>query len=171
MNVIDLVRHLAEPLDVAILITDANLAGTGPTILFANSAFLRMSSYESCDVLGRTPRMMQGAGTSPEGRRQLHRALRADGRFLGRLQNYRSTGEAYLCEIDIRPIRRLDGGTEAFIAFEREVVRRPGRPTIRGERYKTVDAQAGIGLPFLDVPIFAEVPRPGIEGPARSATS
>lgn len=154
MNLIDLVRHIAEPLDVAVVVTDAELARPGPTILYANAAFLRMSGYEAADVLGRTPRIMQGTGTSQEATRQVRRVLRAEGRFLGRLQNYRKCGEAYLCEIDVRPIRRLDGGTEAFIAFEREVVRRRGRPSQDGAgRYRLLTDGLCGPLP-LDTPPF-----------------
>lgn len=155
MNLTSLVTHFAEPLDVAVVLTDAALDRPGPTILYANAAFLRMSGYEAGEVLARTPRMMQGPGTSREATRQVQRDLRAQGRFLGRLQNYRKSGEAYLCEIDVRPILRLDGGTEAFIAFEREVVRRRGRPSQDGAgRYKQADKIHWGNFPFLESPLF-----------------
>ncbi|MFC6792267.1 PAS domain-containing protein [Methylobacterium komagatae] len=155
MHLIDLVRHLADPLEVGVLVTDAELGRPGPTILYANDAFAQMSGYEVRDVLGRTPRILQGAGTSREGVRQVQRALRTEGRFVGRLQNYRMTGEPYLCELDIRPIQGLDGHTEAYIAFEREVVRRRGRPTEGGAgRYKAVGLQEAGIIPFLKTPMF-----------------
>lgn len=56
------------------------------------------------------------------------RSLREQGRFRGVLENYRRSGEPYLCEIDVRAIVDRTGRPEAFIAFEREVVRRRGRP-------------------------------------------
>lgn len=155
MNLIDVVRHLADPLDVAVVVTDADLSWPGPRILYVNAAFLRMSGYAAPEVLAQTPRMMQGPGTSREGTRQVQRALRMDGRFLGRLQNYRKGGEAYLCEIDVRPILRLDRGIEAFIAFEREVVRRRGRPSRDGAgRYRSVDEGCVGAFPFLAPPPF-----------------
>ncbi len=155
MNLIDLVQHLAEPLDVAVVVTDAEFVRPGPTILYVNPAFLRMSGYEAQEVLARTPRMMQGPGTSREGTRQVQRALRTQERFLGRLQNYRKSGEAYLCEIDVRPILRLDGSTEAFIAFEREVVRRRGRPSGEGAgRYRPIDENRLVGFLPLEAPLF-----------------
>jgi PAS domain S-box-containing protein len=155
MKLIDLVRHVADPLDVGVLVTSADLGRPGPTILYANDAFLRMSGYGAADVLGRSPRMLQGAGTSREGTRQVQRALRSEGRFLGRLQNYRRSGEAYLCELDIRPIYGLDGDVDAFIAFEREVVRRRGRPTEGGAgRYRAVEQSACGDIPFLKMPAF-----------------
>lgn len=156
MQLVDLVGHLADTLDVGVLVTDAQLSRPGPTILYANAAFARMSGYEADEVLGRTPRMLQGAGTNRERARLVQRALRSDSRFLGRLQNYRRTGEPYLCELDIRPILGLDGHTEAFIAFEREVVRRRGRPTEGGAgRYRAAGLQDCGPIPFLKVPLFA----------------
>lgn len=156
MRLVDLVSHLADSLDVGVLVTDAALSLPGPRIVYANAAFSRMSGYGAEDVLGKTPRMLQGAGTSREGARLVQRALRADGRFLGRLQNYRQTGEPYLCELDIRPIIGLDGHTDAFIAFEREVVRRRGRPTEGGAgRYRPVESPLPAGLTFLERPLFA----------------
>lgn len=156
MNVVDLVRLFAENLDVGVLLTDAQLSQPGPTILYANRSFARMSGYAAPEVIGLTPRILQGQGTSREGTRQVQRALRTEGRFLGCLQNYRKSGEAYLCEINVRAIRRLDGEPEAFIAFEREVVRRRGRPTRGGAgRYRPVEETASDVLlsqliPMLD---------------------
>ncbi len=161
MQLLDFIRHFADYLDVPVVITDAELCRPGPTILYANGAFLQMSGFAAGDVIGQTPRMMQGPGTKREATRMIQRALREDGRFLGRLQNYRSTGEAYLCEIDIRPIHGLDGRTEGFIAFEREVVRRRGKPSHGGAgRYRPVDGQELAAIPFVDLPIFGNAVDP-----------
>jgi len=129
MTILELVQMLAEPLDVAVLLTDVDLERPGPTILYANPAFTRMSGYAVSQVLGGSPRMLQRAGTSREATRMVARSLRMDGRFRGVLLNYRQSGEAYLCEIDVRAILDRAGRPEAFIAFEREVVRRRGRPS------------------------------------------
>lgn len=138
MNIIELVRLFAEPLDVAVVLTDVDLDRPGPTVLYTNPAFMRMTGYGSDEVLGRSPRLLQGPGTSREATRQIQRALRLEGRFMGCVQNYRKDGEAYLCEIDVRAVRRRDGMPEAFIAFEREVVRRRGRPARDGGRYRPI---------------------------------
>ncbi|KQP95427.1 histidine kinase [Methylobacterium sp. Leaf119] len=130
MTIVELVRMFAEPLDLAIVLTDIDLERPGPTILYANPAFARMSGYAAQEVLGNSPRLLQGSGTSREATRMVARALRAEGRFRGVLQNYRKSGEAYLCEIDVRAILDRAGRPEVFIAFEREVVRRRGRPSL-----------------------------------------
>lgn len=158
MTIVELVSLLAESLDVALVVTDCDLDWPGPTILYANRAFTRMSGYEAAEVLGGSPRLLQGVGTSPEVTRSIARSLRAEGRFQGVLQNYRKSGEAYLCELDVRPIRSRDGSIQVFVAFEREVVRRRGRPTRNGAgRYRAVTAcnqllNGVYPLPFGPVP-------------------
>ncbi|APX85916.1 histidine kinase [Methylorubrum extorquens] len=129
MTIVELVKVFAEPLDVAVLVTDIDLERPGPTILYANPAFARMSGYTAHEVLGNSPRLLQGSGTNSEATRMVARSLRAEGRFRGVLQNYRKSGEPYLCEVDVRSILGRAGKPEAFIAFEREVVRRRGRPS------------------------------------------
>jgi PAS domain S-box-containing protein len=129
VTIVELVRMFAEPLDLAVVLTDMHLERPGPTILYANPAFARMSGYAAHEMLGSSPRLLQGSGTNREAARMVTRSLRAEGRFRGVLQNYRKSGEAYLCEIDARAILDRSGRPEAFIAFEREVVRRRGRPS------------------------------------------
>jgi len=69
------------------------------------------------------------------------------------LTNYRKAGEAYLCEIDVRPIRGPDGQPTAFIAFEREVVRRRGRPSQGGAgRYRPLGETASEPLSLYGEP-------------------
>lgn len=137
MTIVELVKLFAEPLDVAVIVTDCDLERPGPTILYANPAFALMSGYEVPEVVGSSPRLLQGVGTNRLAARAVTRNLRAADRFHGVLENYRKAGEAYLCEIDVRPIRGPDGQPAAFIAFEREVVRRRGRPSQDGAgRYR-----------------------------------
>lgn len=130
----ELVRLFADPLDVAVVLTDVDLERPGPTVLYANPAFARMSGYTPAEVVGSTPRLLQGPDTNRQMTRHLPRLLVAEGRFLGCIRNYRKGGETYLCEIDVRPILGRDGAPQAFIAFEREVIRRRGRPSGTGTR-------------------------------------
>lgn len=155
MELADLVRLFAEPLDIAIVLTDVDLDRPGPTVLYANPAFSRLSGYAPEEVVGGTPRMLQGPGTNREATRHLPRLLLSEGRFLGCLQNYRKDGNPYLCEIDVRPILSRDGAPQAFIAFEREVVRRRGRPSGGGtRRYRPALASPtpllGAGMPLFE---------------------
>jgi PAS domain S-box-containing protein len=158
MTVDELVRVFAETATTGVVLTDAALDEPGPAIRYANPAFCRLSGYAAEDLVGRSPRLLQGPDTQALTLRGFSRAIRGGGRFHGVLSNYRRSGEAYLCEIDVRPIHNRHGTIEGFIAFEREVVRSRGRPRTDGfGRFRPVlpqDAAFDPGLgplaPFAD---------------------
>lgn len=136
MTIVELVRAFMDDAPVAVVITDGNLEPPGPTILYANAAFGQLSGHDLADVLGQSPRFMQGRETRRTKLDAFHRALAAGKRFHGFLTNYRADGTKYRVEIDCRPVASGNGTVEHFIAFEREVVRRLGRPALGvGGRY------------------------------------
>ena len=53
---------LGQALD-AVLITDADLTSPGPNILYANAAFCRLTGYSVEELVGRSPRLLQGPRT------------------------------------------------------------------------------------------------------------
>jgi hypothetical protein len=75
---------------------------------------------------------MQGRETRRATLDVFHRALASGERFHGYLTNYRADGTKYRAEIDCRPLRAADGRIENFVSFEREVLRRIGRPAGNG---------------------------------------
>lgn len=132
MSLPDLIAALTDNLDVAVILTDGQLAPPGPRILYVNTTFERMTGFDRTEILGENPRILQGPGTSLAARKRLARALRSGERHSTTMVNYRKTGEAYLCAIDVFPIVGPDGVLINAIALEREVERRPGRrPTPR----------------------------------------
>lgn len=127
MGLEDLIAALTAGAEVAVVVTDGNISHPGPTILYVNEAFERMTGYRSAELVGQTPRMLQGEKTSLAARRTLARALRDGRRVKLALINYRKSGEPYRCELEIFPIRDKDGDLVNAVALEREVRRGPGR--------------------------------------------
>src|SRR5688500_15073769 len=99
MNVVELVQMLSAAWDVGIVVTDADLEN-GPHIVAANPAFCRLTGFALEDMIGKTPRLLQGEKTSPLALRSLSRKLRAGERHLLEVVNYRQSGEAYICQLD-----------------------------------------------------------------------
>ena len=61
----------------AILITEAEpIEGDGPRILYVNNAFTRMTGYTEAEVIGKTPRMLQGPDTDLQELYRLKNALK-----------------------------------------------------------------------------------------------
>lgn len=62
----------------AVMITDAQPGPQGPRIVYVNPAFCQMTGYAEADLLGQTPRILQGPLTSPEVLQNLRECLAAD---------------------------------------------------------------------------------------------
>lgn len=128
MMIVEFVRAFLDAAPVGIVITDAQPRLPGPTILYANPAFGRLTGRNVPEIIGLTPRFMQGRETRRASLDAFARTLEAGERFHGYLTNYRADGEKYRAEIDCRPLRDPQGTVGCFISFEREVTRRIGRP-------------------------------------------
>jgi len=131
MGLEDLIAALTADSETAVVVTDGELSHPGPTILYVNGAFERMTGYSRAEMVGRTPRLLQGEKTSLATRRTLARALRQGKRMKVALINYRKSGEPYRCEVEVFPILDRDGVLVNAVALEREVRRGPGRPPER----------------------------------------
>lgn len=122
-----LIAALTAGSEVAVVVTDGDISYPGPTIVYVNEAFERMTGYQSAELVGQTPRMLQGEKTSLAARRTLVRALREGNRIKVALINYRKSGEPYRCEVEVFPILDKEGVLVNAVALEHEVRRRPGR--------------------------------------------
>ena len=60
----------------AVILTSADLALPGPRILYANPAFCQMTGYSVDELVGQTPRILQGAETDPSVLKALRESLK-----------------------------------------------------------------------------------------------
>lgn len=132
MTAFELIRALAHDATVGIVVTGPTIEPPGPTIIYANAAFGQLVGRDVSEIVGQSPRFMQGKETRRETLDAFRRALLAGERFHGYVTNYRGDGSKYRAEIDCRPLRAADGRIENFVSFEREVTRRMGRPAASG---------------------------------------
>ncbi len=103
----------------SVLITDAQPAPHGPRILYANAAFCALSGYSAEELVGQTPRILQGPLTDRDVLDELRQCLR-DGRFFhGSTVNYRKDGEPYWVEWNISPIRDAQGAVSHYVSVQR----------------------------------------------------
>src|SRR5215831_16650257 len=79
------VEHSTE----SVLITNAQLELPGPQIIYVNPAFTKMTGYMPEEVIGRTPRILQGAKTDRAVLDQLRSDCSAGKVFHGKTINYR----------------------------------------------------------------------------------
>ncbi len=119
-----LLKAAVESANDSIIITDASLDAPGPRIEYVNAAFCRMTGYEVEELLGKTPRILQGARTDMELLRRLRSSLQAEGSFQAETINYRKDGQPYYVEWRITAVRNAAGEVTQWVAVERNVTDR-----------------------------------------------
>ena len=119
-----LLRLAVEQAFDAIILTDAQIDLPGPHILYANTAFLKMTGYRESEVVGRTPRLLQGPETDQEMLKYLRHCLKEGLPFHGEGTNYHKGGLPYQAEWRITPIRAACGTLTHYMATLRDVIER-----------------------------------------------
>lgn len=108
-----------------IVITDAGDAREPfPRIVYVNEGFTRLTGYSQAEMIGRSPRMLQGPDTDPATVAEIGRAIAERRKIRCELLNYAKDGSAYWVECDIHPILTATGACTHFIAIERDVTDR-----------------------------------------------
>ena len=113
-STLQLARRYAE---FSVLVTEAELDEPGPRILHVNDVFTRMTGYTAEEVIGRSPRFLQGPDTRREVLDRLRSNLQAGLAFVGRTVNYRKNGEPFMLEWVISHIRDADYRTTHYICL------------------------------------------------------
>lgn len=108
----------------AVIITEAALEPPGPKIVFVNPAFERMTGYSAEELIGRTPRMLQGPDTDWDMLKRLKACLRKGSSFSSETVNYRKDGRAYYVEWSIAPLRDDKDRVTHFVAVQRDITER-----------------------------------------------
>lgn len=109
----------------AILITEAGpLNPPGPRIVYVNPAFQTQTGYSANEVIGRTPRMFQTAGTDRRALDSIRSALTHWQPVRAELLNRRKDGSEFWVEIDITPLADPTGWYTHWISIQREITER-----------------------------------------------
>lgn len=108
----------------AVVITDAELEKPGPRIVFVNEGFSRISGYAPREVLGKTPRILQGPKTNREMLKLLKKDLAAGKSFVGETVNYRKDNTEYTVEWRISPVFDASGRVTHYVSIQRDITDR-----------------------------------------------
>ncbi len=110
-----------QRLHEAFIVTDADLDEPGPRILYANPAFTKMTGYTWPELVGRTPRILQGPETDHRVLKNLRSCLELGETFEGETFNYRKDGARFVMRWYIEPIRNAAGEITHFFGIQRDV--------------------------------------------------
>ena len=111
-----LLKVLAENSFDSILMTDSTEIGA---IIYANPAFETLTGFNRTEVIGKTPRILQGLGTDEKVIDRLSRALKSGDEFEGKAINYKKDGTPFIMYWRVLPIK-LGKKIEAWVAIQRE---------------------------------------------------
>ena len=107
---------LAENSFDSVLITDASAA---EKIIYANQSFKKLTGHNPSEIIGKTPRVLQGPGTDSKVIARLSEALKSGGKFEGKAINYKKDGTPFIMFWRVLPIK-VGKKIAAWVAIQRE---------------------------------------------------
>lgn len=121
MEIKDIVFQSVSHLSEGVVITDASLDEPNhPSILWVNSAMERITGYTIDEMIGKTPRILQGPNTDKKEREYLKTELKKGHQFNSVIENYRKDGSTYWVDLLISPVF-VDNKIVYYIAIQRDV--------------------------------------------------
>jgi PAS domain S-box-containing protein len=110
-----------ERAETGVAITGPNLSPPGPQIQYVNEAMSEITGYDAEEMLGSTPRMLQGPDTSRDKLDRLKHRLSAGKTVVDEVVNYEKDGTPYHVRWRIAPITNDEGETTHFVSVQEDV--------------------------------------------------
>jgi PAS domain S-box-containing protein len=106
----------------SILITSAEpQQEPGPKILFVNEAFTAMTGYDLAEVVGQSPRFLQGPKTDANALKRMREAIQQWEPCEITIVNYKKNGEEFWVNLSISPVLDIKGNYTHWIAIQRDI--------------------------------------------------
>lgn len=107
-------EHAIEP----IAITDANL-NTGVRFIFVNESFTKETGYSKDELIGKSPKILQGKNSNHKMLAQLKQTLLEGKNFKGQTVNYKKDQTPYIVQWSISPLKDRNNVTVAYISIHK----------------------------------------------------
>ncbi|WNJ19862.1 PAS domain-containing protein [Pontibacter sp. G13] len=122
-------RHLLlesafEAVDDVVVIADAGSideAHNGPKVLDVNPAFEEVTGYSRADIIGKTPRILQGPDTDRAELDKIRQALENVEAVEAEVINYKKDGTPFRSNLVINPIRDESGRLTHWVSIQRNI--------------------------------------------------
>ena len=139
--------HLLESVVVnandSIIVTQSyQPPGPGPFIVYVNPAFIRMTGYQPEEVIGKTPRLLQGPKTDRTVLARIRQSLQMWEPIMVELINYRKDRSEFWVELSIVPVMDHQGQCMHWIAIQRDITQ---RKQLEAELLKTLEKEQQLG--------------------------
>lgn len=109
----------------AVLITEAEpIDQPGPRVVYVNEAFTRMTGYQPEEIIGKTPRVLQGPKTDRAQLDKIRKALKRWRPVEVDLVNNHKDGTEFWVELSIVPVADPHGWYTHWVSVQRDVTAR-----------------------------------------------
>ncbi|MEM6392133.1 MAG: PAS domain S-box protein [Planctomycetota bacterium] len=115
------VQSAVDQVRESVLITDADLVPPGPRIEYVNSYFCEITGYAPGEVLGHSPRLLQGKDTDRAVLDDLKACLIRNQKFSGETTNYKKDRTPYIVEWTVTPVLGEDGRAKHYVSIQRDL--------------------------------------------------
>ena len=135
-----------ERLNDVVMITEAEpVEEPGPRIVFVNAAFERLTGWRREEVIGRSPRVLQGPHSDPADLARIQAARVRREPLHCELLNYTRQGAEYWVEIDIVPLADRSGRVTHMVSIERDITERRAleRQVRESQKMESIGTLAG----------------------------
>ncbi len=151
----------------SVVITEAEpITNPGPHIVYVNEAFTRITGYSLEEVLGKTPRILQGAKTSRAELDKVRSAIVSREAVTVEVINYRKDGSEFWNEFSIVPVADKNGCYTYWISIQRDITeRKQAEQALRQseERFRSLIENALDIVKILDIDGTIRYESPSVE--------
>ncbi len=119
-----ILKSAIEQMTEMMIITHADLENFDPEIIYVNPAFLEVTGYEAEEVIGKTPKILQGPETNRELLKKLKKLLLDGDTFHGSTINYKKDGTPYHVEWNIAPVKNEEGEIKYWVSVQQDITKR-----------------------------------------------
>ena len=97
------------------------ITGTDGKIEYVNQKFCEITGYQADEVMGRTPRFLQSGEATESAYLDLRRRITRGEEWRGVFHNRKKSGQTYVAETAILPLRDREGSISHFIGIGEDV--------------------------------------------------